>query len=48
MPDTSGLVKKTGYNVKITEIEGKIPCIIGLATLVLLMLLKIRYPTLVI
>ena len=24
-PDTSGLVKKTNYNAKITEIEGKIP-----------------------
>ena len=25
VPDTSGLVKKTDYNTKITEIEGKIP-----------------------
>ena len=32
MPDTSGLVKKTDYNAKITEIEGKITCITGLAT----------------
>ena len=31
-PDTSGLVKKTDYNPKITEIEGKIPSINGLAT----------------
>ena len=30
--DTSGLVKKTDYNTKITEIEGKIPDISGLAT----------------
>ena len=30
--DTSGLVKKTDYNVKITEIEGKIPIISCLAT----------------
>ena len=30
--DTSGLVKKTDYNVKITEIEGKIPIISRLAT----------------
>ena len=30
--DTSGLVKKTDYNPKISEIEGKIPSISGLAT----------------
>ena len=30
--DTSGLVKKTDYNTKITEIENKIPSISGLAT----------------
>ena len=30
--DTSGLVKKNDYNTKITEIEGKIPDISGLAT----------------
>ena len=30
--DTSGLVKKTNYNAKITEIEFKIPSISGLAT----------------
>ena len=29
---TSGLVKKTDYNAKITEIEGEIPSISGLAT----------------
>ena len=29
---TSDLVKKTNYNAKITEIEGKIPSISGLAT----------------
>ena len=28
----SGLVKKSDYNAKITEIEGKIPSIGGLAT----------------
>ena len=32
IPDTSGLVKKTDYNTKITEIEGKIPNISNLAT----------------
>ena len=31
IPDTSGLVKKTDYNVKITEIESKIPGITSLA-----------------
>ena len=30
--DTSSLVKRTDYNSKITEIEGKIPGITGLAT----------------
>ena len=32
IPDTSGLVKKTDYNAKITEVEGKIPSISSLAT----------------
>ena len=32
IPDTSGLVKKTDCNAKITEIEGKIPSISSLAT----------------
>ena len=31
-PDTKDLVKKTGLNAKITEIEGKIPSITGLVT----------------
>ena len=31
-PDISALVKKRDYNAKITEIEGKIPTISGLAT----------------
>ena len=31
-PDTSGLVKKTDYNVKITEIERQIPDVCSLAT----------------
>ena len=30
--ETSGFVKKRDYNAKITEIEGKIPSISGLAT----------------
>ena len=32
IPDTSRFVKKTDYNAKITEIEGKMPSISGLAT----------------
>ena len=32
IPDTSSLVKKTDYSSKISEIEGKIPSISGLAT----------------
>ena len=32
LPDASGLVKKSGYNNKITEIEGKTPSISGLTT----------------
>ena len=32
IPNTSGLVEKTDYNTKITEIEDKIPTIGGLAT----------------
>ena len=32
IPDTSGLVKKTDYNTKTTELEDKIPSISGLAT----------------
>ena len=32
IPDTSGVVKKTASNTKISEIEGKIPSISGLAT----------------
>ena len=30
--DVTGLVKKTDFNTKVTEIEGKIPSITGLAT----------------
>ena len=32
IPDVSGLVKKTDFNAKVTEIERKIPSIAGLAT----------------
>ena len=32
IPDVSGLVKQTNLNAKVTEIEGKIPSLTGLAT----------------
>ena len=32
IPDISDLIKKTDFNTKITEVEGKIPSITGLAT----------------
>ena len=32
IPDSGEFVKKTNYNAKITETEGKIPSITGLAT----------------
>ena len=32
VPDVGNLVKKTNLNAKITDIEGKIPSITGLAT----------------
>ena len=32
IPNTSGLVKKTDYNRRTTEIEKKIPSVTGLAT----------------
>ena len=42
IPDASGLVKKVDYNAKITEIEGKIPSITGLATSTALILITIE------
>ena len=44
IPDTSGLVKKTDYNAKITEIENKIPRINGLATNVALTAVENKIP----
>ena len=32
IPDTSSFVKKSNYNAKVSETEGKIPSINGLAT----------------
>ena len=34
IPDINGLVKKTDYNVKITEIEGKVPSVNDVSTTV--------------
>ena len=39
-PDTSGLVKKTNYNSKITEKENKMPRITGLPTITALTIVK--------
>ena len=44
IPDTSGLVKKTDYNTKITETEGKIPDISNLATKTALTTVKNKIP----
>ena len=44
-PDTSGLFTKlTDYNAKITEIEGKIPSISGLATNAALTAVETKIP----
>ena len=42
------MLKKTDYNSKISEIEGKIPSLSGLATNAALLQLKIKYHMLVI
>ena len=47
-PDTSGLVKKTDYNAKITEIEDKITTITGFAATSALTAVEIKIPNLVI
>ena len=44
IPDTIGLVKKVDYNAKITEIEGKIPSISGLATNAALTIVEKKQP----
>ena len=41
---TNRLVKKTDYNIKITEIKSKIPTITGLATSAVLTLLENKIP----
>ena len=44
IPDTIVLVKKVDYNAKITEIEGKIPSISGLATNAALTIVEKKQP----
>ena len=44
IPDTSGLVKKTAYHAKITDIDGKIPSISGLATNAALTVVECKIP----
>ena len=54
IPDTIRLIKKTDYNVQITEIECRIPSITGLSTTAALNTFEkiyqmlVRYPTIVI
>ena len=50
MPDITNLAAKTTFNAKINEVKGEIPSITNLATttVLLLLLLKIRYLMLVI
>ena len=48
IPDTSGLVKKTDYNAKITEIEDKMPRIRGLATNALLTTVENKIPNILV
>ena len=47
IPDTNGLVKKRNNNAKITEMEGKIPSIFGLAATAALNAVENKIPTLV-
>ena len=44
IPDTSNLVKKPDYNIKISEIEGRIPSISVLATTSALTLVENEIP----
>ena len=45
IPDTGGLVKKTDYDAKITETEGKIPYVTNLATKTALTTLENKIPS---
>ena len=44
IPDTSGLVKKTDYDSKITDIEGKSPDVSNLATKTVLTTVENKIP----
>ena len=44
IPDTSNLVKKSDYNTTVSEIEGKIPSITGLATTSALTIVENKIP----
>ena len=44
IPDTIGLVKKLDYSAKITETEGKVPIISGLATNAALIAVQHKMP----
>ena len=48
IPDTSGLIKKSDYNARITKIEGKIPSNAGLAATAALNAVENKIPTTVI
>ena len=43
--DTNGLVKKTDYNAKITDIEGKIPDVCNLTTKTALTTVENKIPS---
>ena len=45
IPDTNKLVKKSGYNAKISETEGKIPSISGLVTTSILTTVENNIPS---
>ena len=45
IPDTSGLVKKTDYNAKITETENRIPNVSSLATKTALTTVENKIPS---
>ena len=44
IPDTTGLIKKSDYNARITEIEGKIPSNAGLAATAALNVVENKIP----
>ena len=45
IPDTTGLIKKSDYNARITEIERKIPSNAGLAATAALNVVENKIPT---